>query len=251
MTSARHRVLLVDDETLARQRLRQLLSAAPDFDVVGECDDPRKVAEAVRTLRPAVVFLDVRMPHLDGFEAREVIAAQVPHIVFVTAHAEHAARAFDVAASDYLVKPVTQARFNAALDRIRRTLDTGGSARILLGSRQGGATVEIGEVVWVEADGAYVVVHAGGRRHVLRESLAQILERFGPGRFLRIHRSAGINLDHLRSLKRGKTGLAVELSDGTRLPISRRKAREVLAHLGHAGRGDRAEQGATAGSGGD
>ena len=251
MTSPRHRVLLVDDETLARQRLRQLLSAAPDFDVVGECADPRKVAEAVRTLRPAVVFLDVRMPHLDGFAARDVIAAQVPHIVFVTAHAEHAARAFDVAASDYLVKPVTQARFNAALDRIRRTLDTGGGARILLGSRQGGATVEIGEVVWVEADGAYVVVHAGGRRHVLRESLAQILERFGPGRFLRIHRSAGINLDHLRALKRGKTGLEVELSDGTRLPISRRKAREVLAHLGHTGRGDRAEQGATAGIGGD
>jgi two-component system LytT family response regulator len=250
MTAGRHRVLLVDDEALGRQRLRQLLSAAPDFDVVGECDDPRKVAEAVRTLRPTVVFLDVRMPRMDGFEARELIAAQVPHIVFVTAHAEHAARAFDVAASDYLVKPVTQARFNAALDRIRRTHDAGG-ARILLGSRQGGATVEIGEVVWVEADGAYVVVHVGGRNHVLRESLAQILERFGPGRFLRIHRSAGINLDHLRALKRGKTGLAVELSDGTRLPISRRKAREVLAHLGHAGRSDRAEQGATAGSDGD
>jgi two-component system LytT family response regulator len=153
-------------------------------------------------------------------------------VVFVTAHAEHAARAFDVAASDYLVKPVTQARFRAALDRIRRTLGEPGSERILLGSRQGGATVDVSEVSWIEADGAYVVVHAGGRKHVLRESMAQILDRLGAGSFVRIHRSAGINLAHVRAVKRGKTkGLEVELSDGLRLPISRRKARDVIELL--------------------
>jgi two-component system LytT family response regulator len=228
----RHGVVIVDDEALARQRLRQLLHDAPDFEVVGECVDARRVADTVRELRPDVVFLDIRMPHVDGFEVQEAIRLLVRHVVFVTAHAEHAARAFDVAASDYLVKPVTQARFKAALDRIRRTLGEPGSERILLGGRQGGAAVDVSDVSWVEADGAYVVVHAGGRKHVLRESMAQILERLGSATFVRIHRSAGINLDHVRAVKRGKAGgLEVELQGGIRLPISRRKARDVVELL--------------------
>ena len=234
----RHGVVIIDDEALARQRLRQLLHEAPDFEVVGECADARRVAEVVRETRPEVVFLDVRMPHVDGFEAQEVIRTLVRHVVFVTAHAEHAARAFDVAASDYLVKPVTQARFRAALDRIRRTMGEPGSERILLGSRQGGAAVDVGDVSWVEADGAYVVVHAAGRKHVLRESMNQILERLGAGAFVRIHRSAGINLAHVRAVKRGKSGaLEVELNDGLRLPISRRKARDVMELLRRGGDG--------------
>jgi two-component system, LytTR family, response regulator len=249
MTSSRlaaYRVLLVDDEPLARQRLRQLLSAASDFDVVGECDDGRRVAECVQAVRPDVIFLDVRMPFVDGFEAQAAIANRVRHVVFVTAHPEHAARAFDVEASDYLVKPVTQARFDAALQRLRRTLSEPGDERIMLGGRQGGAAVALSDVAWVEADGAYVAVHAAGRRHVLRESLAQIIARLGPRRFVRIHRSAAINLAHVRALKRGKQGgLEVELTDGTRLAISRRKAREVVALLRQEAPGGRTEQGAT------
>jgi DNA-binding LytR/AlgR family response regulator len=228
----RHGVLIVDDESLARQRLRQLLHDAPDFDVVGECADARRLADVVRELRPEIVFLDVRMPYVDGFEAQEAIRSLVRHVVFVTAHAEHAAQAFDVAASDYLVKPVTQARFRAALDRIRRTLGEPGSERILLGGRQGGAAVDVSDVTWVEADGAYVVVHAAGRKHVLRESMAQILDRLGAATFVRIHRSAGINLAHVHAIKRGKAkGLEVEMNDGLRLPISRRKARDVVELL--------------------
>lgn len=228
----RHGVVIIDDEALARRRLRQLLHEAPDFEVVGECADARRVAEVVRELKPEVVFLDIRMPHVDGFEAQEAIRALVRHVVFVTAHAEHAARAFDVAASDYLVKPVTQARFKTALDRIRRTLGEPGSERILLGGRQGGTAVEVSDVSWVEADGAYVVVHAAGRKHVLRESMAQILDRLGAAAFVRIHRSAGINLAHVRAVRRSKTkGLEVELNDGIRLPISRRKARDVIELL--------------------
>lgn len=228
----RHGVLIIDDEPLARQRLRQLLHDAPDFEVVGECGDARDVAGLVRELRPDVVFLDVRMPHVDGFQAQEAIRSLVRHVVFVTAHAEHAARAFDVAASDYLVKPVTNARFRTALDRIRRSLSEPGTERILLGGRQGGAAVNVADVMWVEADGAYVVVHAAGRKHVLRESMAQIIDRLGPAEFVRIHRSAGINVAHVRAVKRSKAkGLEVELTDGTRLPISRRKARDVVELL--------------------
>ena len=234
MNLPRHRVLLIDDETLARQRLRQLLAAAPDFDVIDECEDGRRVAERVHASRPDVVFLDIRMPFVDGFEVRSAIATFVRHVVFVTPHPEHAARAFDVEASDYLVKPVTQSRFDAALQRIRRSFGNPVNERIVLGGRQGGAAVSLGDVEWIEADGAYVVVHAAGRRHVLRESLAQILGRFGPRRFVRIHRSAAINLDRVRALRRSKPrGLEVELTGGTRLPISRRNAREVVALLRH------------------
>lgn len=233
-----HGVLLVDDEALARQRLRQLLHEAPDFEVVAECADARLVADQVRAHRPEVVFLDVRMPHVDGFEVQAVIRSLVRHVVFVTAHADHAARAFDVAATDYLVKPVTQARFRAALDRIRRALGEAGAERILLGGRQGGMAVDVREVTWVEADGAYVVVHAAGRRHVLRESMAQILGRLGTDGFVRIHRSAGINLAHVRAVRRSRTrGLEVELTGGVRLPISRRKARDVVALLRRGERG--------------
>jgi two-component system LytT family response regulator len=232
MIAARHGVVIIDDEPLARQRLRQLLHEAPDFEVVGECVDARHVADVVRELRPALVFLDIRMPHVDGFEAQDAIRTLVRHVVFVTAHAEHAARAFDVAASDYLVKPVTQARFSAALDRIRRSLGEPGTERILLGGRQGGMAVDVNDVRWIEADGAYVVVHVGGRRHVLRESMSGILDRLGAGHFVRIHRSAGINVAHVRAVRRGKSkGLEVELSDGLRLPISRRKARDVVELL--------------------
>jgi two-component system LytT family response regulator len=243
MMSRPHRVLIVDDEKLARQRLRQLLHDAPDFDVVGECADARDVAATVREVRPDVVFLDIRMPHVDGFEIQDAIRTLVKHVVFVTAHSEFAARAFDVAASDYIVKPVTQARFRAALDRIRRSLDGPRTERILLGTRLGGAAVDVQDVSWVEADGAYVVVHASGRRHVLRESMGDILERLGAGQFVRIHRSAGINLAHVRAVRRSRTsGLEVELSDGVRLPISRRKARDVVEMLRRDAGGRRPEQ---------
>ncbi|HEX9729638.1 MAG TPA: LytTR family DNA-binding domain-containing protein [Gemmatimonadales bacterium] len=228
-----NRVLLVDDEPLARRRLRQLLSAAPDFDVVGECTDAREAAGLVRSLKPDVVFLDIRMPHVDGFGVQAALRDRVRHVVFVTAHPEHAARAFDVAASDYLVKPVTQARFTDALDRVRRAHGTPGEERILLGGRLGGAAVAVADVVWLEACGAYVRVHVGDRAHVVRESLAQILGRLGAQQFVRIHRSAAVNLAHVRGLKRDG-GLTVELSTGRRLPISRRKAGDVVELLRRA-----------------
>ncbi len=239
-----NRVLLVDDEALARQRLRQLLSSAPDFDVVGECGDSREVGDAVRQLRPDVLFLDVGMPHLDGFQAHAGIRTLVRHVVFVTAHADHAARAFDVAASDYLLKPVTRARFTLALDRMRRSLGDG-AERILLGGMQGGAVIGLQDVTWIEADGAYVVVHAAGRKHVLRESMGQILSRLGESQFVRIHRSAGINLAQVRLLRRGAGRREVELNDGTRLPISRRKAREVVELLSQRPLGGRSQRQAT------
>lgn len=229
---ARFAALVVDDEPLARRRIRQLLSSAPDFDVVGECSDGSAVAAAVRATRPDVVFLDVKMIHTDGFAAQAVIRDAVRHVVFVTAYPEHAPRAFDVAALDYLVKPLTQARFNAALDRVRRAGSADEPPRVFLGTQQGGVTVAVHDIAWVEADGAYVVVHAAGKRHVLRESLSDMLAKLGGERFARIHRSAVVNLDRMRALKRGgASGMELELDDGTRVPVSRRRARFLIARL--------------------
>ena len=233
--TGRYSVVVVDDEPLARRRVRQLLSAAPDFDVVAECDDGDAVAATVRAVRPDVVFLDVKMLRVDGFDAQEAIRTLVQHIVFVTAFPEHAARAFDVNALDYLVKPLNQARFNAMLDRVRRTTAARESPRIFLGSGQGGATARLADITWVEADGAYVIVHESGRRHVLRDSLAAMLERLGGADFVRIHRSAVVSVRHVRSVRRVREqGMELLLSDGTRVPVSRRRASEMLARLNAA-----------------
>lgn len=235
--ATRYSVLVVDDEPLARQRIRQLLSSAPDFDIVGECEDGSMVESAVRQLRPDIVFLDIKMIHTDGFAAQAAIRSAVRHVVFVTAYPEHASRAFDVAALDYLVKPVTTERFNAALDRVRRAGGADATPRIFLGSQHRGVSVPIAEISWIEADGAYVVVHASGKRHVLRESLGEILQRLGSGRFARIHRSAVVNLDHVRATRRGREhSLEIELGDGTRVPVSRRRARELRLRLDDARR---------------
>lgn len=232
----RYSVLVVDDEPLARQRIRQLLSNAPDFDVVGECEDGMAVEAAVRALRPDIVFLDIKMIHADGFAAQAAIRDVVRHVVFVTAYPEHATRAFDVAALDYLVKPLTTERFNAALDRVRRAGGAGSTPRIFLGTLQGGVSIPIADISWVEADGAYIVVHSGSGRHVLRESLGTMLQRLGGSRFARIHRSALVNLDRVRAARRARDGLLIELADGTRVPVSRRRARELIQRLDDARR---------------
>ncbi|MDX2056514.1 MAG: LytTR family DNA-binding domain-containing protein [Gemmatimonadales bacterium] len=226
-----HRVVLIDDEVLARRRLRQLLALAPDFDVVGECGDAREAADLIRTTRPSIAFLDVQMPHLDGFAVEAAVRSLVRQVVFVTAHPEHAARAFDVAASDYLVKPVTQARFDAALDRIRSAHGPAPSPRILLGGRRDGSVAQLRDVHWVEARGSYVVVHTATRRHLVRASLDRMLTRLGPGRFVRIHRSALVNLEHVTALCRRGGGLEVAMADGHRLTVSRRQAAHVASLL--------------------
>ena len=245
MSAVHHRVLVIDDEPLARRRLRQLLSSAPDFAIVGESDDAREAAALVQSCAPDVVFLDIQMPHVDGFAVQAALREHVAHVVFVTAHPEHAARAFDVAATDYLVKPVTQARFDDMLNRLRRS-SADGVRRILLGGRLGGAAVAVADVVWLQANGSYVTVHTAQRDYVVRESLARLLSRLGAAQFVRIHRSAGIGIAHIRALRRTSSGLLVQLSSGARLPISRRKAREVVELLRMAPPAGRSQQQRTA-----
>jgi len=246
--SAPIRVLLVDDEPLARRGLRQLLAPHADVVVVGECRDGREALAALGALRPDLVFLDVQMPELDGFGViREHGPARMPLTIFLTAYDEFALPAFDAQALDYLVKPVSEDRFDAALARARRQLvlarlergaDSGTGAgtsdsppagsRFLVPTASGELVLQPDEIDWIGADDYYAAVHARGRRHLLRESLAALEVRLDPRRFVRVHRSAIVNVSRVTAVRSAPGGTAVVLRDGTTLPVSRRR-REALA----------------------
>ena len=215
------RALIVDDEPLARRGIRQLLEPCEDVDIVGECRNGREALTALETLAPDLVFLDVQMPELDGFEVvRARGAARMPHVVFVTAYDEFAVRAFETHALDYLVKPVNEARFTAALERVRErvrfaealeltrkigdllaTHDRRGDARgdlangtlaparkLVVPTASGDLVLDVDEIDWIQADDYYAAVHARGRRHLIRESLASLEQRLDANRFVRVHR---------------------------------------------------------------
>ncbi len=242
------RALVVDDEPLARRGVRQLLAAHPDVAVVGECRDGREALAALAALAPDVVFLDVQMPELGGLEvlrahARAHGPGARPAVVLLTAYEEFAVDAFELEALDYLVKPVGAARFAAALARVRRHL-AGGRAgarapapppegappagALLVRTARGQTRLAAHEVAWVAADDYCVTVHARGRRYLLRESLDALEARLAPAGFVRVHRSALVNLARVRHLCDEGGEAALRLDDGTRLPVSRRR-RPALA----------------------
>jgi two-component system LytT family response regulator len=252
------RALIVDDEPLARRGIIQLLAAHPDVVVAGECGDGPAALAALRADPPDLVFLDVQMPELDGFGVvRAVGAAHMPATVFLTAHAEFAVDAFGVDAVDYLVKPVTADRLAAALARARRRI--GGAAGraptatsappsppppncLLVPTARGDLVLPVEEVDWVGADDYYVAVHARGRRHLVRESLAAMEARLDGRRFARAHRGALVNLGRVREVRAAAAGrLTAVLRDGTALPVSRRRAaafaRALRAWADPVGRG--------------
>ena len=254
------RVLLVDDEPLARRGLRQLLAAHDDVEVVGECGDGRSALLALDALRPDLVFLDVQMPELDGFGVvRERGEERMPVTVFLTAYDEFALDAFEAQALDYLVKPVSAERFGRAMERARRQLrlldgswrSAGGAeragpgvgsaaraialpaTRLVVPTATGELVLDATEVDWIGAEDYYAAVHARGRRHLLRESLAALEGRLDPARFVRVHRSVIVNIDRVRELRSAPDGGGtVVLRDGTRLPVSRRRKEALTMRLG-------------------
>jgi two-component system LytT family response regulator len=236
------RAVIADDEPLARERVRGFLAAFPQVQVVRECGDGAQAAQALRELRPDLVFLDVQMPELDGFGVLEAVRGQAaPAVIFVTAHDRYALRAFDVHAADYLLKPFSRARFGQAVERVlARGADAreaaarqvaelldhlrggAGEERIAVRTDRGVHFVRAAEIDWVEAEGNYVRLHARGQRHLLREPLHRMLARLDPRRFVRVHRSAAVNLDRVRRLEPWFHGeFEVVLEDGTRLRSSR------------------------------
>jgi two-component system LytT family response regulator len=222
------RVLLVDDEPLARQRLRQMLTDHADVAVVGEAEHVEQARELIRAERPDLVLLDVRMPGADGFALVESLhLTPRPYIIFVTAHAEHALEAFDAEAVDYLLKPFDDERLARALERARGALASRGGGRHLerFAVTAGRTTryVAATEVDWIEGCGNYARLHVGKGTHLVRTTLAALERELDPARFARVHRSAIVALDRVRELHSlGGGEYRVRLADGTQVPVSQR-----------------------------
>jgi two-component system LytT family response regulator len=229
----RIRALIVDDEPLARRGIRQLLAPYPEVTVVGECRDGREAARALAAERPDLVFLDVEMPGLDGLSLIDVHGAgRMPLIVFVTAHQEYAVRAFEAQALDYLVKPLSEARFRATMSRLAERLRSRPpGARIAVPTPDGTLLLDAGEIIWIETEDDHAVLHAVSGRHRVRQSLTALEARLDAGSFARVHRSAVVRLDQVREVRIDDGETALVLRDGSVLPVSRRRAAAVKARL--------------------
>jgi two-component system LytT family response regulator len=228
------RVLIVDDEPLARDVVRDLLGRIEGVTVVGECGDGVRAIDAVRDLEPDVVFLDVQMPDLDGFAVLRALPKEhSPVVILVTAYDEHAVKAFEAEALDFVVKPFTDDRFYRAFERARRRLVPVFRTRLLVSSGRRSVSVPVESVTWIAAEDYYARVHVANTSHLLRETLTALEAELDPQAFVRIHRSALVNIRHVRELLRGAEGrCTVVLRDGTRLVVSERRRLAVLKALG-------------------
>ena len=239
---------LVDDEELARGYLRELLSGHPDIEIVAECANGFEAVKAIAEKAPDLLFLDVQMPKLDGFEVLELIEKDsVPVVIFVTAYDQYAMRAFDAHAVDYLLKPFDAARFERALERARARL---GERRVLPevgGARAGGErpgrivvkdgtrvhVIPIAKLDYVEAQDDYVALHTEGRSYLKQQPIGAVEELLDPANFVRIHRSAIVSLERVARIEPyGKDSRIAILNDGTRLPVSRAGYARLLEAMG-------------------
>jgi two-component system LytT family response regulator len=238
------RVLIVDDEPLARERIRTLLSEDTGFEVAGEAGDGAAAAQAIAALHPDLVFLDVQMPGADGFDVIDAVGAdRMPFVVFVTAYDRYALRAFDVHALDYLLKPFDRDRFRQALTHANQQIDKrkGGDIEQRLAAivndlrptkartdrfvvKSGGRIffVRTAEIDWIEAAGNYVKLHVGNDSHLIRETMTNVEAKLSPETFIRIHRCHIVNIEQVRELQPWFNGeYVVFLKNGTRLTLSR------------------------------
>jgi two-component system LytT family response regulator len=224
--------LIVDDERLARQRLRRLLDTEPDVAVVGECASGREAVEFLERQPADLIFLDIQMPEMDGFAVVEqIVKDRQVMVVFVTAHAGHAVRAFDVNATDYLLKPFDRERLERCLERVRAQREAlgpdagpGRPRPHRLAVRSAGKVffVKMDDIDWVEAADNYIVLHVKNETHILRETMNSIQTRLDPRKFVRVHRSRIVNIERIKQLEPSAHGeYAIALHDGTRLTLSR------------------------------
>jgi len=248
------RALILDDEPLARDRLRQLLNEQPEIEMIGECADGREAVEAIRKQSPELIFLDIQMPELNGFEVLEAIDAEpMPVIIFVTAHDKFALRAFEVHAVDYLLKPFDRERFESALHRAlqqvkyrRDPARVEAQAAVLaevqtpakpidrLAVKSGGRIriVRTADIAWIESAQNYVEIHEDKQSHLLRETMSAIEQKLSPDKFVRISRSTIVNIEKIKELQPLFYGeYTVTLQNGKRLTLSRRY-RSKLPKLG-------------------
>jgi two-component system LytT family response regulator len=258
------RVVIVDDEPLVRDGLRGMLADEPGMHVVGEACDGSDAIALIEAERPDIVFLDVQMPEQDGFSVLEAIGdPPVPAVIFVTAYDQYAIRAFDIHAADYLLKPFDEGRFRIALERVRARLasvrapctstDVAGShsateVQLLLAELQRRdryadrllvkgdgrvLVVQAGDIDWIEAADNYVRLHTSRRTHLMREPIKTLEQRLDPRRFVRVHRSAIVNVARIEELRPLPSGeLSIVLVSGERLPLGRRFRAAFMTRFG-------------------
>ena len=250
------RAVIVDDEALARDAIRLRLKNEPDIEIVGEAADGGDAVELLRTLHPDLVFLDVQMPVMDGFEVVEKIASEhLPIVVFVTAHDRYALKAFETHALDYLLKPFTSTRFHEAIDRARLEVARAGDhethqrlielleerrrarqrddepylARLAVKHNQRMVLVKVANIAWIESSGNYAHLHTPDANYVVRMTMGELERRLDPARFARIHRSTIVQVDRIRDIIAAWHGdFDVTLRDGTVLRLTRNYRDRVL-----------------------
>ena len=233
--------LIADDEVLARQKLRRLLQQEPDIDIIGEGSTAAEIIDLVNVTRAQLLFLDIQMPGMDGLELIKSLCespeAPMPSIVFTTAYDQYALRAFDVKAVDYLLKPYTAERLHSAVERVRNQIEycnknTAASAdstngrnyadRIVFKSRGRILFLPVSEIRWIGAEENYVRICTASESHLLRETMASTEKRLDPRQFLRVHRSAIVNLRYIKEVRtEGKGDFVVHLLNGQKVTMSR------------------------------
>ena len=249
------RAAIVDDEPLARRRIRNLLAKAPDVEVIAECANGKDAIESLEESPPDLLFLDIQMPEVDGFDVLQAIGrGRVPAVIFVTAYDQFALRAFEAHALDYLLKPFDDERFGAALERARERIrqqqgtdldrrlqallenvraDQGYLRRLVVPSGHRSIFVRTEHIDWIEAERNYIRLHLNGRAYRLRENLTRIASALDPAMFCRIHRSTIVNIDRIRALESLVHGeYLVVLQDGTKLTSGRSYRQNLLALMG-------------------
>lgn len=232
------RALIIDDEPLARERLRHLLAKEADMEIIGECADGDSAVRAIRRMSPDLVFLDVQMPGRDGFAVLEALD-QLPAIIFVTAYDQHALKAFEFHALDYLLKPFDRKRFSKTLDHVRQTLkhpendrrqllrmlrqrDAEFPDRIVIKASGKIYFIKTNDIEWIEAAGNYVTLHAGGEQHLVRETMNAMEKKLDSEKIIRIHRSYMVNLEKIKELKGLFNGeYAVIMKNGQQFTLSK------------------------------
>ena len=251
------RVLVVDDEVLAREKIREMAKDDPQIEIIGECANGGEAIAAIRAQMPDLLLLDVQMPEIGGFAVLEALSPPPPppHVIFVTAYDQYAVRAFEVHALDYLLKPFDRERFHAAIERaktqVRRKQDDGFDQRILalleqiksknkyherLVVKTSGRVffLDTDEINWIEAEGNYVNLHTSKKSYLLRETISNLETQLDPKKFIRIHRSAIVNIDFIKELQPWTHGeYHVILQNGTQLTLSRNYRENLQGALGN------------------
>lgn len=234
--------VVADDEVLARQKLRQLLRDEPDVEIIGECASATETIELVRATTPDLLFLDIRMPGVDGFDVVHELSSSsdspLPRIIFTTAYDQYAVRAFEIHAIDYLLKPFTSERLHTAVQRVRDHLNfpeqgtelvngrnkpaSPYTARIVFKSRGRILFLPVADIRWIAAEENYVRISTEKETHLLRETMARLELRLDPNMFLRVHRSSIVNLKYVKEVRTEPSGdFAVLLLNGQKVPMSR------------------------------